>query len=167
MSLLSISKGEYIMKSAYGFGVFVAISAFASFGLCSNAYAVNANHSGTVCKNYNASQVTDIDYLPNGTRNLNASARYVICPITRSPTSTNQVSVYIDGFASSGNTVSCTLYSYDYNGTFLGSQSFPTPRTGTFDQHLAVAGSYWGNASVLCLLPGNAGGIIYGVEVVQ
>lgn len=155
------------MKSVYGLGLAATLSAIASFCLSSNAYAVNANHSGTVCKNYNAAQATDIDYLTNGTRNLNASSRYVICPITRSPTSTNQVSVYVDGFAASGKTISCTLYSYDYNGTFIGSQSFPTPRTGTFDQYLSVAGRYWSNASVLCLLPASAGGIIYGVEVVQ
>jgi hypothetical protein len=155
------------MKSAFVLGFTLAVGALGSLGLSGNAYAVNANHSGTICKNYNAAEATDIDYLPSGTRNLNANPRYVICPIVRSPTSTNQVNVYVDGFASAGHTVSCTLYSYDFNGTFLGTQSFPAPRTGVFDQYLSVPGAYWSNASVLCYLPGSATGIIYDVDVVQ
>jgi hypothetical protein len=154
------------MKTALSLGLSLTLGTFSLLSLASNAYAVNTNNSGTSCKNYNAAQVADIDYLPNGTRNLNASSRYVICPIVRSPASTGTaVSVYVDGFAAAGRTISCTLYSYDYNGTFLGSQSFPTARTGTFDQYLSVAGHYWGNASVLCLLPASAGGIIYDVDV--
>jgi hypothetical protein len=156
------------MKIALSLGLALTLGTFGLMSLSSNAYAVNANNSGTTCKNYNAAQVADIDYLPNGTRNLNASSRYVICPIVRSPTSASYaVNVYVDGFAASGRTITCTLNSYDYNGNFLGSQSFPTARTGTFDQYLSVAGSFWGNASVLCLLPASAGGIIYDIDVVQ
>lgn len=156
------------MKTALSLGLSLTLGTFSSMSLPGNAYAVNANNAGTICKNYNASQVADIDYLPNGTRNLNASSRYVICPIVRSPTSASYaVNVYVDGFAAAGRTISCTLYSYDYTGTFLGSQSFPSARTGTFDQYLSVPGHYWGTASVLCLLPGSAGGIIYDVDVVQ
>lgn len=156
------------MKTALSLGLALTLGTFGLLSLSSTANAVNANNSGTTCKNYNASQVTDIDYVPSGTRNLNASSRYVICPIVRSPTSSSYaVNVYVDGFAAAGRSISCTLYSYDFTGTFLGSQSFPTARTGTFDQYLSVAGHYWSNASVLCLLPGSAGGIIYDVDVVQ
>lgn len=156
------------MKTALSLGLALTLGTFGSLSLPGNAYAVNANNSGTSCKNYNAAQVADIDYLPSGTRNLNASSRYVICPVVRSTTSvSNRVNVYVDGFAAAGRTISCTLYSYDFTGTFLGSQSFPAARTGTFDQYLSVAGSYWGNASVLCLLPASAGGVIYDVDVVQ
>jgi hypothetical protein len=156
------------MKTALSLGLALTMGTFGLLSLSSNVYAVNANNAGTACKNYNAREVTDIDYLPNGTRNLNASARYVICPIVRSPTSSSYaVNVYVDGFAAAGQTISCTLYSYDYNGTYLGSQSFPTARTGTFDQYLSVPGHYWGTASVLCLLPGSGNGIVYDVDVVQ
>ena len=156
------------MKTALSLGLALTLGAFSLLSHPGNAYAVNANNSGTSCKNYNAAQVADIDYLASGTRNLNASPRYVICPIVRSPTSASYgVNVYVDGFAAAGRTISCTLYSYDYTGNYLGSQSFPAARTGTFDQYLSVAGSYWGNASVLCLLPGSAGGLIYDVDVVQ
>ena len=156
------------MKTALSVGFALTLGTFGLLSLSSNAYAVNANNSGTSCRNYNAAQVADIDYLASGTRNLNASSRYVICPIVRSTTSASYaVNVYVDGFAAAGKSISCTLYSYDFTGTFLGSQSFPTARTGTFDQYLSVAGHYWSNASVLCLLPGSAGGIIYDVDVVQ
>jgi len=156
------------MKTALSFGLSLVVGTLGSVGLSGEAHAVNANNSGTACKNYNAAQVADIDYLPSGARNLNASSRYVICPVVRSTTSASYgVNVYVDGFAAAGKTISCTLYSYDYNGAFLGSKSFPTARTGVFDQYLSVAGHYWSNASVLCLLPGSAGGIIYDVDVVQ
>jgi hypothetical protein len=156
------------MKTALSVGLALTLGTFGLLSLPGNAYAVNANNSGTSCRNYNAAQVADIDYLPSGTRNLNASSRFVICPIVRSPTSASYaVNVYVDGFAAAGKSISCTLYSYDFTGTFLGAQSFPAARTGTFDQYLTVAGHYWSNASVLCLLPGSAGGIIYDVDVVQ
>jgi hypothetical protein len=104
----------------------------------------------------------------NGARNLNASARYVICPVVRSPSASNYVlNVYVDGNASVGKTISCTVYSYDYTGAFIGSKSFPTARTGTFDVYLSVPGHYWSTANVLCLLPSSAGGVLYDVDVVQ
>lgn len=136
-------------------------------GVSNEAYAVNANHGGPICRNYNAPEVADIDYLTNGVRNLNPNSRYVICPLVRSPTSTNVVNLFVDGSANSGTTISCTLFSYDFTGRFLGSQSFPAPRTGVFDQFLTVPGSFWGTANVLCLLPGNAAGLIYDIDVEQ
>jgi hypothetical protein len=134
-------------------------------GVSSKAFAVNSNISGSACRNYNARDVTDIDYLPNGVRNVNVSSRLVICPIVRSPTSTNAVGVYVDGFVPPGNTIACTLFSYNIDGSF-GSQAF-TAQPGTFDQFVTVPGSYWGNANVLCSLPGNISGQIYDIDVVQ
>jgi hypothetical protein len=155
------------MKSSITLGLVVALG---SLGIASTAHATNANHSGTICKNYNAGQVTDIDYLASGTRNLNASPRSVICPLVRSPNSSNNVAVYVDGFHSGTQTTTCTLYSYDYNGTFKGSNSFTQTSTGSWDRYLSVPagqGPYWGAASVLCTIPGSAQGIIYNVDVVQ
>jgi len=136
-------------------------------GVSNEAYAVNSNNPGTMCRNFNAGEVTDIDYLLNGVRNLNPSfARNVICPAVRSPTSTNVVNVFVDGTANSGTTITCTLYSYDFNGTFLGSQS-SGPMQGLFDKSLTVPGSFWGTSNVLCLLPTSGLGVIYDVDVVQ
>jgi hypothetical protein len=148
-------------------GLSLTAAAFALMGGVPNtAHAVNANHSGTVCKNYNAAEATDIDYLTSGTRNLNANTRYVICPLVNSPTG-SAINVYVDGYAASGRTISCTLYSYNYLGSYLGSQSFPSARTGKFDVYLSVPTNYWGGSSVLCALPPSGSGVIYDVDIVQ
>jgi len=158
------------MKSAIRVGFALAMFAFGSLGFVTGAHATNANHSGTICKNYNASQVTDIDYLVSGTRNLNASARSIICPIVRAPTSTNNAAVYIDFYHSGTQTTSCTLYSYNYNGTYMGSASFTQTGSGYFDKYLSLpAGQapYWANLAVLCTIPGGATGLLVDIDVVQ
>ena len=134
------------------------------------AYAVNSNISGTACRNYNAAEATDIDYLTNSVRNLNAAPRYVICPIVRSPTASNVVSIRVAGFTAPGTLISCTLTSYAIDGSTLGFQSFTVQNpfiNVPFDQPLAAPGAFGGNATLLCLLPGNGGGVIYGIDVVQ
>jgi len=134
------------------------------------AQATNANHSGTICKNYNASQVTDIDYLASGTRNINASPRSIICPLVRAPTSTNSAAVYVDGYHSGSQTTTCTLYSYNYNGTYLGSVSFTQTGSGAFDRYLSLPAPQaptYATLSVLCTIPGGGAGIIYDIDVIQ
>ena len=155
------------MKAALSLGLVLTVTTFGSLSVSGTAYAVNANISGTACRNYNAGEANDIDYVTQGARNASASPRAVICPIVRSPTTTNAVSVYVDGFAATGQTIFCELLSFDYTGKFLGYQAFSAGRTGTFDVFLTVPGSYWGNASVLCTLPPNFQGLLYNVDVVQ
>jgi len=154
------------MKSGVSFYSALCMGLAALSGISSTAYAVNNNISGTVCKNYNAGEALDIDYLTFGVRNINANSRSVVCPIIRSPTaSPYSVSGYVDGTTYSGATISCTLSSYNYNGDFLGSQFFSV--SGTFDYFVSVTGAYWSYASLLCSLPGSGNGIIYGMDVTQ
>ncbi|HXL82713.1 MAG TPA: hypothetical protein VN989_01145 [Casimicrobiaceae bacterium] len=156
------------MKSVITLGLALAVGAFGSIGVATTAQATNLNHSGTICKNFNASEVLDIDYLPNGTRNLNVSPRSVVCPIVRSPTSTNTLTVYVDGKNSGAATTTCTLYSYNYTGAFMGSTSFTAG--GTYDRLLSLASPQapnWAAASLICGLPGSAQGTIYDIDVVQ
>lgn len=156
------------MKISLALGLALASGTYALIGGASNvAHAVNANHSGTICKNYNASQATDIDYLPYGTRNLNSSTRFVICPLVTSGNSNATAAVFVDGYAAAGQTINCTLYSYNYKGAFLGATSFSSAQTGTFDIYLKVANNYYDGLSVLCSLPPSAQGIIYDFDVVQ
>jgi len=157
------------MKISLALGLAVTLGTSALMGAVPNtAHAANGNHSGTICKNYNAGQVKDIDYLTNGTRNLNSSSRFVICPLVTAGTGNANMSVFVDGYANSGQTITCTLYSYDFHGNFLGAKSFPSALTGKFDVYLSVPnGTIWGGSSVLCLLPGSAQGVIYDVDVVQ
>jgi hypothetical protein len=151
------------MKISLALGLAVTLGTSALMGGVPNtAHASAANHSGTICKNYNAPEAMDIDYLTNGARNLNVNSRFVICPLVTSGNSTTKV--HVDGFAASGQTIFCTLDSYDNQGNFLGSASSPSA-TGKFDFHLSVPSKSSGALSVLCLLPPLAQGIIYDLDV--
>jgi hypothetical protein len=156
------------MKSSLAFGLALTLGTFAlTGGVPNTAHAANANHSGTICKNYNAAEALDIDYLTGGTRNLNAVSRYVICPLVTAASKNASTKVHVDGFASSGQTIFCTLYSYDNQGRFQGSKSFSSAKTGAFDVQLSVPSNSASALSVLCLLPPSTQGIIYDIDVVQ
>lgn len=88
------------------------------------AQATQVNSPGTACQAYNASQVTDIDYLISGVRNLAGTARSVICPIMRTPldAGVSTGTVWVTGY-NSGATTSITVYAMSTSGTVLGSQS--------------------------------------------
>jgi len=155
------------MKSAITLGIGVTLGAIGFFGEVPQAYAVNANHSGTVCRNYNAGEALDIDYFYYGTRNISSTGKYVVCPIVRAP---NAASGYIDGRIYDGETIYCTVYSVNYTGAYLGSTSFSVTGPTTFDRYFSFPStqvSYWGNMSALCYLPGNGQGVIYDIDVIQ
>ncbi|MET3135053.1 hypothetical protein AAKU55_005356 [Oxalobacteraceae bacterium GrIS 1.11] len=159
------------MYSVYKLGLTTALCASSAMFVAPDAHATDANHSGTICKNYNAGQALDIDYLPNGTRNSNAGARYVICPIVRAPTANNSASVWVGG-THSNNTVStsCTLYSYGFlPNTLRGFASFTVSATaGDWERFLSLpVANYWDNLSLLCYIPGSYAGVITGIDVVQ
>jgi hypothetical protein len=141
--------------------------ALASLGAA--AHADNINTSGTLCQNFNAAQALDIDYVSTGVRNLNASARSVICAIPRSPLQAGATpEFFVDGTNTGTNTTSCTLFTYSFGGTVT--QSFSFSRTGTYDQAVlfAVNGvGFFDYASLLCSLPASAGGTLFGVTSVQ
>lgn len=140
------------------------------------ARADNITTSGVACKNYNASEALDIDYVDRGARNVNASSRWVICPIPRSPFTTlppNQF--FVDGLNNPGATTSCVATLYTYSGTLVSSVSFtqsapagavsPTP----WDQavNFSIAPVTWDYVSVRCFLPGNMAATILGTGSVQ
>ena len=145
----------------------------ASFG--ASAHADNINTSGVSCRNYNASEALDIDYLTNGVRNLNASSRFVICPVPRSPlTGTPTPTFYVDGSNNPGTSTTCTVTVYNFLGTFVSSQSFTqsVPSTGTtlnWDQPVTfpTPPSTFDYVSLLCFIPANGGGLIHGATAVQ
>jgi hypothetical protein len=129
-------------------------------GLSSKAYALESNISGTYCRNYNAAEALDIDYLTGGVRNLNANPRYVICPVVLAPsTPPYTIAVSVQGETFYGATITCTLITYDWNGSYLGSQSFP-PQSGSFSQSLSTSGTLESTSSLLCALPGSAQGVL-------
>jgi hypothetical protein len=154
------------MATALALTLIVGVSGLV--GGSGKAYAVNLNIPGTECRGGTPGDQANIEYGPNNVVNTDQVTHYISCPVVRSPTSSNySVSVYVDGWASSGNTIMCVLYSYNFDGTYLGSQSFPSALTGTFDQYLTVPGAFWSSASVVCSLPPGFGGRIYDIDVVQ
>jgi hypothetical protein len=149
----------------------IKLSIYLALGVCVlcmssltvSSYATNVDHAATICKNWNAAEATDIDYLPYGVRNVNANTRYVVCPIVRSDPGTSvKLNVFVDGYASPG-VVYCTLYSATPEGDFNGQST--GPMTGAFHPLMTVQENAWMTASVLCALPGNTGGMIYDLNV--
>jgi hypothetical protein len=96
----------------------------------------------------------------------------IICPITRvGPGTSGGLRVWIDGDAPSGTEVSCTLWSYDYNGVLLASQSMKVPGAGRdlpFDRYLELAPAAvptYSSQVITCALP--ADGSIFDIEPVS
>ena len=144
--------------------------------LSDTAYAGNLNTSGVMCQNFNASQALDIDYLSNAVRNINPSARPVICSIPRSPLSVNaSPQFFVDGHNNANTCTSCTVTMYHFTGVVAESQSFshcaPAESSSNWD-HLLTFPALLGPdtfdyASMLCTLPGNGEGLIFGVTALQ
>jgi hypothetical protein len=133
------------------------------------AHAVIADHSGTICKNYNASEATLIDYLTNGARSFKASATSVICPLARNTSNGNGAWVYVDITHTGTQTTSCTAYSYNLNGAFLASASQTWTGSGFHEFALNLTGAgksnSWSNYSVLCTIPGSSAGLVYDIDL--
>jgi hypothetical protein len=131
------------------------------------ATSQNISSHGSACRNFNAAQALDIDYLTTGVRNLSADARSVICPITVHPVTGPGQNFYVDGSNANGASTSCTLYAYSFNGTFLSSVSF-TRSDATYDHYASLPSvTYWGYTSMLCTLPGNRNGVLFGVIAID
>jgi len=127
------------------------------------------NTSGTICKNYNAADASYIDYLTTGTRSYRAYSTAVICPLSRDTINSNGAYAYVDVTHSTNATTSCTLYSYSYLGTYLGSVSQSWTGSGAHEIALGLTGAGKSNTysdyAVLCYLPGNSVGTIMGVDL--
>lgn len=127
------------------------------------------NHSGTICKNYDAADATFIDYLTNGTRSRKPETTRVICPLTRDTNNSNGAFVYVDLTHNGTQTTTCTAYSFDLKGTLLASRSQTWTGSGFNEFPLDLTGAnksaFWSDYSVLCSIPGNVGGVILGVDL--
>lgn len=157
------------IQSAFSRVLMLSLVVLSVLALAPTAQAVITNHSGVICKNYNAGEVGQIDYLTNGTRSFRSSATQIICPLTRNTSTTNSAFVYIDVRHSSTLTTTCAVYSYNDNGAFLGSASQTWTGSGYHEFAINLTGAGrstpWSDYSVLCVIPGNASGLIYGVDL--
>lgn len=145
---------------------FVLLGLLAAASLASAAEWTD--HSGTICKNYNASEVTFIDYFPNGTRNLRTGPTSVICPLTRNTTGTFGAYFYIGVTHFGSQTTTCSAYSYHLNGAYAcsGSGSYTGGGNGLIGISLYGSGcsDALSNYSIFCTIPGNGNGIVNAVN---
>jgi hypothetical protein len=127
------------------------------------AESLNVNTHGAACNPYNAAEAADIDYLTIGVRTIATSPRRVVCPVPRHPVTGPGQTVWVDGSNSPGKSTLCVAYSTTYDGTFNSSYSF-TASTPTYDRAapLSTVGFY-DYVSVLCELPAQGGGVLFGV----
>jgi hypothetical protein len=99
------------------------------------------------------------------------TSRYVTCSVRRSPNlGTTGGLFYVTGDNRDGmSTTTCTLFSYDYTGAFLGSASF-TRSAPHYTQILVIPAAqlgYWAYTSLTCLLPENNRATIESAIAVQ
>jgi hypothetical protein len=135
--------------------------------------AANINGHGTLCLPFEgrdnaANFIMDAVGLYNRGGGVANGVAFALCPAVRSidTTPTGIVAFFVDGDNFVGGTTTCTLYSYDYTGTFLGSvQGQSSARS--YDMYLTLPpeqASFWAYTSVACEIP--AGGRLRGVTSV-
>jgi hypothetical protein len=142
----------------------VSALALAATAVVSNANATQLNISGVAFHAYNGPEVASIDYLPGGVRTIATSPRYVIASVDHNPPGRT---IYIDGYHYGSQTTSCTVYSYNDNTAFLGSMSVSASSvSGAWSRLITLSlamSPNWAYYSVLCNIPANGNGVLYGV----
>ena len=145
----------------------VGILAFVVLGSTVQTASAFSQTHGSAFHAYNASEVTSIDYLTNGVRNIAAGPRYVIAPIAFSPPSNwagGNAPFRVDGQCAAGTNLSYTMYGYSYKGVLQASQNI-LQGGAPFDTYVALnpldVSSY---VTLLTQLPANTGTMLYGVQ---
>ncbi|WP_295435582.1 hypothetical protein [uncultured Thiodictyon sp.] len=124
------------------------------------------NTLGTICKNYSAGDLKYIDYVDLSTASIKSATTTVICPLSRDTQSTKGATAYVDVTHSANATTACTLYSYSYTGTLLGSVSRTWTGTGFHGFTLVVpASDAYSDYAVVCNIPGSKVGRIWDVDL--
>lgn len=136
--------------------------------LCATSYAGNITTSGVICRAYNVEQALEIRHLGNGVWNLEHTAREVVCPVPRAPSAGT---FRIDGYNTAGTCTSCTVAMYHADGVMVASRAV-MGCAGTISQDWTRTVSFSVTATddyarVLCTIPGDGAGILYGITAVQ
>jgi hypothetical protein len=134
-----------------------------------SAFALTTEH-GTICKPYGYTNTAGLYAATSGVYNYSGGNLGVACPVVRtiSAPAGGNYSVWVDGTTAAGTNGSCTLYSYNYNGTFMGSVSTGALPAGNFTRLLTLTAAqvpYYSSQMVYCYLPPN--GAVRDVEPVQ
>jgi hypothetical protein len=151
----------------------VMIGSLCLVGALTSARADNLNTSGTICQAYNAANAMDIDYTVNGVWNRSTAAREIACGVPRSMLSAGSTQAFfIDAYNNAGTCTSCMITLYHFWGAEAASQSVlhcapaSTPQTWTafVSFPTAAVDDY---ARVICTLPANKAGTIFGITSIQ
>jgi hypothetical protein len=143
------------------------VAALSGLGASGQAHASGTIH-GSICKAYSNTLADHEAIFSGSTGTANHDSVYersVICPVTRRVGS-NGVTVWVEGGASSGGTVSCTLTSR-YGGIYRGAKSFSSSAS-YFDQGLTMSAAeapYWAKLDLICKLPVSGRGRIAGISL--
>jgi len=151
------SLSRLVLSALFGF--------VALIGMQTSAFALTTQHA-TICKPYGNSNTANLYSYVTGVFNYSGNFMSVACPVIRTIAApSGGFAVWVDGTAASG-TASCTMYSYSFSNTYLGSVSFSA--TGKFDRLLTLPASQvpaYSSQVVYCYLPANGG--LVDVEPVQ
>lgn len=141
----------------------IAFAGIAAFGQNAAAADNAQGYNGSYCSNYYGSQATSVNHQYNGIYNLSAGGLYVSCPVivdeVSNTTGTNWAWVHYTG----ANTVSCSLFSMNGNGSIRQSQSASRAGTGWFQIPNLTTDDFWGSYSMYCYLP--SGGTLNTVHI--
>jgi len=137
----------------------------------SRSNATPLSVSGTICTNFNAGDVLDIDYFTHGVRNLNVNTRAVICALPRQPLpgNFNTGAFTVSGSNSNGSTTSGIVSSFNQSGAFLGSANFSSANASylvTVSFPVAQLPTL-GFMSTFVTLPASGAGVFRGVTINQ
>jgi hypothetical protein len=160
-------QGDLNMKIIAVMGL--ALTGVVSMLNAGNVLAASNIMGGAACHHLEARNIGDIEYYQRGITNLRASTgAYVICPIAKNTADYKGVSVRINMDSAGANTVSCTLYSRNPNGSALSSKAARNISHGKESLLIRVASStprsYF---SLICKLPGNEAAELFSVETLN
>lgn len=151
------------MKTSITLGLTLAATLAAVLVPSSNVLAAPAIHNASICQHWNPGEANFPIYYADGIKNSSTSAKTVVCPLAVTHTSGQSTGyVYVDH----NNTVGfyCTLYSYSYSDTYLGSKTVWMPPTTKYTYIGTVPANTYSNHSVVCTLPASYGGKVVAIE---
>lgn len=162
------------MKSITALGVGLA-SVVASVFAGGNALAASAVYGGSVCHNYFGSDAKYIGFFSHGVINEapksadpKKDTKKVVCPVAKHLNDYKGITARINIDSQGANTVTCTLYSRNWDGSSLGSKVIKNKGRGKESLTLRVPSStprsYF---AAVCDLPSDEAAEIYSIEVLN
>jgi hypothetical protein len=174
MSITFLKSRRFAMKSITALGIGLA-SAVVSVFASSNVLAAATVYGGSVCHNYLGSDAKDIGFFSHGVVNdapksadPKKNTKKVICPVAKQINDYKGITTRVNIDSQGANTVTCTLYSRNWNGSSLGSKIVKNRGRGkeslTLQVPTSTLRSYF---AIVCDLPSQEDAEIYSIEVLN